>query len=219
MRFCDKCKVNIRGTATFCPLCQSELTGEMDAPVYPRIKTLYQRLGLFFKLLILGTVVAGVASVAVNLILPQTGYWSLLVLCGIGCFWVSFFFIIRKRHNLPKSMLYQVVLISVISILWDNLTHWRGWSLDYVIPITCVAAMVSMAVVAKVLHMPVSDYIVCIIADTIFGIVPILFYVFDMVNVVIPSIICISISVISLVTLILFEGKNIRMEIIKRLHI
>lgn len=41
----------------------------------------------------------------------------------------------------PKSILYQVVVVCVLTTLWDYWTGWHGWSIDYVIPITCVVAM------------------------------------------------------------------------------
>ncbi len=218
MKYCGKCKVTVKSGTARCPLCQNNLEGEAEAEAYPVLPTLYKQYALFFKLLILATVSAGVISVAINLILPQTGYWSLFAVLGIACFWITLAVVYRRKNNIPHIITNQVMVLSVFSVGWDYLTGWRGWSLDYVIPLTCVGAMVVLAVVAKVMHLPAGDYIAALFVDIAFGIVPIVFYLLGMINVAIPSILCIALSLISLVGLILFEGKSMRLELIKRLH-
>ena len=42
----------------------------------------------------------------------------------------------------------------------DWVTGWHGWSIDYVIPIICMVAMVLLAVIVKIKHMEISDYII-----------------------------------------------------------
>jgi hypothetical protein len=111
------------------------------------------------------------------------------------------------------------VLIAVLSVGWDHATGWRGWSLDYLIPIVCIVAMISLAVIAKVTKMPIGDYFVYLFADITFGIVPLVFYLTGLLHVVIPSIVCIAFSVISFTALLLFEGKFMRLELTRRFHL
>ena len=46
--------------------------------------------------------------------------------------WLSLALAVRKRKNIPKGMLYQVALLSIICMIWDFATGWNGWSIDYV---------------------------------------------------------------------------------------
>ncbi len=219
MKYCENCKVSVRGNGEFCPLCQHTLIGEGSEEVYPKLPTLFHQHALFFKLLIFITAAAGIICVAINLLLPQSGYWSVFVILGILCFWISFSSTIKKRRNIPRTITTQVILTSIFCIFWDIITGWHGWSLDYVIPIVSGIAMLSLAVLAKIKRMPVNDYIVYFILTIILGILPLIFYLTGMLHIFIPSIICIALSLLSLLSLLLFEGKNMRLELRKRLHL
>lgn len=216
---CDKCNVTVRGTMQKCPLCQNKLQGDESQPCYPVIKTLYRQFERFFKIVIMSTVLIGVSAVAVNMILVQTGFWSLFVLLGILCFWVMLATAVRRRYTIPKNITTQVVLISIISVVWDFVTGWHGWSVDFVIPITCATAIVAIGVIGQVMHLPVTDYMAAMLADALFGIIPIIFYFTDILNVQIPSVICVAVSLISFFAILIFEGRNMKVEIQKRFHV
>lgn len=219
MKYCDKCKVNVRGDAETCPLCQHKLSGTGGPEPYPKIQTIFSQFGRLFKFLILLTVSGAILCAAINLLLPQSGYWSVFVVLGVVCFWISFAFTFKRRANLPRTITTELILISIFCVLWDAGTHWHGWSVDFVIPIAGSTAMLSIATIAKIRRMPASDYIVYFVLDIILGIVPLVFYLTGILRVALPSLLCISISLISLITLLLFEGKNMKTELSKRLHL
>lgn len=219
MKQCKKCGVSIRGNESICPLCQSELSGTDEDEVYPFVPTIYRQYELFFKLLIFSSVAAGVICVAVNLILPGSGYWSVFAVLGIICFWISLLYALHRKDNVPGNITAQVFLLSVLSIGWDLLTGWQGWSLNFVIPISCSVAMLSLAIIVTVTKVPAEDYIVNLVVDIVFGIVPLIFYLTGLVDNVIPSIVCISLSILSLSALILFEGKSVVQEIVKNFRL
>lgn len=219
MRYCEKCKVSVRSPGKYCPLCQGKLTGTPEQQIYPKVPTIYSQFEFFFKLLIMGTVSGGIISVMLNIMFPKSGNWSIYVLFGIVCFWICLSMAIKRKNKIPQNIWNQAVILSAFSVLWDILMGWIGWSLDYVIPIVCSVGMIALAVAAKVLKLRLSDFLVCLAADAIFGIAPLVFYLTGMLNTLLPSFICITISVISLVTILVFEGKNIRIELKKRTHI
>lgn len=219
MRYCDKCKLKVRGSDTVCPLCQHKLSGEAEERVYPLVPTVYRQHKIFIKSLILFTITVGVICAAVNLIFPQSGYWSAFVALGILCFWISLAYAVKKKDNIPKNITVQVFIVSVLSYGWDFLTGWRGWSLNFVIPIACSMALLSLLIVAKVMKIPPGDYIAYITIDIVFGIVPIVFYLCGLLTIVVPSIVCISLSILSLSALLVFEGRNMLQELAKRFHV
>ncbi len=221
MKFCNKCKLSVAGQKKHCPLCQSELQ-DLDADtreIFPEIPTIFHQYSLFFRILILASVAAAVVSVMLNAMFPTPVWWSLFVLAGIACFWIGTAIALSKRTNIPKNILYQVVLVSAMAVVWDNWTHWHAWSVNYVIPIVCVGAMISMAILAKVAKLHVRDYMIYLIIDGFFGIVPIVFYFTGLLTVQYPSLICVAASIISLVALLIFEGDNMRNELKRRLHV
>lgn len=220
MKYCNNCKVNIVGNRKNCPLCQEILTGDnYSDEIFPKISFVYREHGLFFKIMLLASIVIASVSVAINILLPQRGAWSLFILGGLGSVWASMITAINKRNNIPKNIVYQVMIISVIVIIWDLIMGWRGWSISYIIPLVCFFAMISMAIISKVRKLFIEDYILYIIIDGLFGIVPIIFIIMGNLKVLYPSLLCIVTSIISLSTILIFEEKSLWAEIKRRLHL
>ncbi|CRZ33596.1 hypothetical protein DFR55_10255 [Herbinix hemicellulosilytica] len=221
MQYCNHCKVKVKGAHSICPLCSGILEGKGDykEDVFPFIPTIYQEFNLFIRVLVLISIIAVVASFSVNIIFTKESRWSLLVAAGIACMWISLFFIIRKKNNIGKTILWQVGIISILSVIWDKSMGFIGWSIDYVIPAVCVLAMIVMAIGAKILKIGVRDLIVYLLIDAVFGFIPLIFIIFGWLKVIYPSVICVAASIISLSALILFEGDNMKNELKKRMHI
>jgi len=220
MKYCSNCKVNIVGNRKNCPLCQEILSGDKYSDeIFPKISFVYKEHGLFFKMVLLASIIIASVSVAMNILLPQRGAWSLFVLGGLCSVWASMINVINKRNNIPKNIVYQVMIISVIVVLWDIITGWKGWSINYVIPLVCFFAMITMAIISKVRKLFIEDYILYIIIDGLFGIVPIIFIMTGILTALLPSLLCIVTSIISLSTIIIFEEHSLWAEVKRRLHI
>jgi hypothetical protein len=220
MQYCDHCKVHIRGDRKYCPLCQNALSGSgsEEEEVFPVVPVTYQY-NLMIRVMLYLSICIVVISLAVNAMFPVKVNWPMFIIAGILCVWISLGVVVRKRHNIPKSIIWQVAVISILAVIWDWRTGWRGWSLDFVIPIVCVVAMIIMYVTAKIMRLGARDFVIYIVLDSIFGIIPLLFMLLDLLQTKFPSIISISVSVLSLAAVILFEGDNIREELNKRMHI
>lgn len=241
MLHCKKCGVDVAGERRYCPLCQNELvpagagpegrdgeagpgpaarTASAASPeVYPLVPTVYRQYHFLFRLLIFASIAVGVAAVAVNLLLPESGAWSAFVAGGIACLWLSLALAVRKRRNIPKGMLYQVAVLSVICVLWDLGTGWHGWSIDYVVPILCASAMIALGVLSKVFRWDVDNLLIYFCIDALFGVVPIVFYFAGWVGVPYPSVICVAMSVLCMAGLAVFRGNTVWAELKRRLHV
>ena len=220
MQYCEHCKVHIRSNRKYCPLCQNTLSGKgsEQEEIFPVIPVTYQN-NLILRIMIFISVSIVVISIAINTMFPVHVNWSMFIIAGILCMWISLALVIRKRYNIPKSIMWQVAIISILAVIWDLGIGWRGWSLDYVIPIACVVTMIVMYVTAKIMRLGVRDFIIYLLLDGLFGIIPALFLVFNALNVMYPSIICVTVSILSLSAIILFEGENIKEELDKRMHL
>ena len=220
MLTCKKCGVTLSGTPERCPLCQGDLSGSPDGeepfPVIPAPAHPHRTL---IRFIALGTVAVAAGCVSVNLSFPHRGWWSFFVVAGVASFWLNFAIVIRKLGNIPKTILWQVSLVSALALAWDFATGFRGWSIDYVLPIICSCAMVAMAVIARIMRLRIEDYIIYLVLDSILGIIPLTLILLGSLRVVLPSAICVAISVVSLTALLLFEGPALRHEILRRLHV
>ena len=218
MKYCEKCRMHITGDKNLCPLCQCKLTGEGSDNEYPEIKRQQSFYSMFYRIFLVSAVGACAAAWAVNAMLPMSGRWWQYVLFGVISLCVTVFFGIHIRRNIPKNITYQTIIISVLCVLWDKYTGGYNWSFDYVIPILCAGAMAALMILSAVLKMPAGNYISYLLTNVFFGIAPAVLYLMGKINIIYPSLICFPISIIIFSALLVFEGRNIYNEIIRRFH-
>ena len=221
MLYCKNCGIHLPGAYGRCPLCKGDLTGTPDEAgnVFPVIPP---RRGTGRTLLIwlaFGSVAAAAVSTAVNLVLPSGGWWFLFVLGGVASIWLSLALVLKKRKNIPKTILWQVGLLSVLAFVWDLLTGFRGWSLNYVFPSLCTGSMIAMAVIAKVRKLNIQNYILYLVIDCVFGLLSFTLLVMGKIQIIIPSAVCFASTIIFLAALLFFEGKALLAEIQRRFHL
>lgn len=222
MQYCNHCQVYIKENKEICSLCNNDLSNydvtRVDSEYFPIVRPYYKK-HLAIKIMIFISIVSIVISFAIHTIFPSEVNWPLLLLFGLISIWLGLIFIVERRHHIPKKIIRQVVIVSLLAMFWDWKVGWRGWSLDYIIPIACIIALVIMYITAKIMKLSINDYITYSLIDGLFGIIPILFIIFDLVNVKYPSIISVSLSLISLSAIFIFHGEEIKAEIDKRMHI
>ena len=221
MLYCKNCNVHLSGEYARCPLCQGHLTGEADRGenVFPAVPPGAQVPHALLARLAFGSVVAAAACIAVNLILPSGGWWFLFVVGGILSLWISLALVLRKRRNIPKTILWQVGALSLLGYLWDLSTGFQGWSLDYVLPILCTSAMVAMTVIAKARRLEIQDYIFYLAIDCVFGVLSFTLLAAGKIGETIPSAVCFASTLVFLAALLLFQGKSLRAEFQRRFHL
>lgn len=220
MQYCEHCKVSIRDNKKTCPLCQNKLPEQTrkEEDIFPEIPMRYHS-NFAIRIMIFLSVSIIVCSYAIHLLFPVSINWPMYVISVIACMWVILIVAIRKRHSIPKSIVWQVGIISILAIIWDWRTGFHGWSLDYIIPLLCVAAMIVLYIIAKIMHVSPREYLVYLLLDILYGFIPILFILLKWIKVQFPSIISIAVSIISLSALLLFEGESIKDELKKRMHL
>lgn len=219
--YCNKCRVHIRTPQNRCPLCQGELIGGRDESeqIFPCIGRDRMWLRIPIRIAAFCSLVAVVVCVAANLYFHRAGGWSLFVIAGIISFWISFAVMLKKRDNVNKAIIWQVIIVSVLAVLWDAFTGFHGWSVDFVIPIMCTCTMIAMWVIAQITKLYIEDYIIYVVIDSCLGILSAMMIIFGSLNFILPSAICVATSIIFLGALFIFEGGAMCAELHRRLHL
>ena len=222
MQYCNQCRVHIRGRDARCVLCGNTLSAPDAAEdrdgIFPDIPPAFES-HMALRIMIFASAAVAIMSFALRLLFPTNVNWPIYVLYGLVSMWLGLIIVLRKRHNIPKTIVWQVTVVSGLSILWDLVTGWRGWSLDYFIPVVYVAAIIVMYITAKIMKLGIRVYVTYALISCLFGIIPALFIAFNWVNTLYPSIICVTVSVIFLAAIVIFQGENIKKELGKGLHI
>ena len=218
---CKRCNANISGKNKTCPLCQNQMIddGQNSNSVFPVIKIGSKKEKLFINIITLFLFSSSTLCVMLNITITSDVLWSPFVVAGAACLWVSLMLALKSRRHLPRAIFWEVLLIAVLAGIWDASTGFYGWSIAYVIPILFSGAIVMIRILASILKMAINDYIVYLIINGILGIIPLIFILTDILPVVIPSMICVSISLISLGILFIFDRRDLIEELQRRAHI
>ena len=222
MKYCTRCKINVVGDLTYCPLCQNELTQlntTHQEEIFPNTYTPFTANHMILKILGFLSVIVGIFSLYFNIVYPTRIWWSVIVIITFGCAWLSLAIAITKHRNIHKYLLYQSIIICIFSVIIDFCTDFHGWSITFVLPITFTLAMIVMYLLSKILKLQAGDYIIYLLLDALFGIIPYIFLINGSVHVTLPSVVCMFSSIVSVAALIIFEGKSILNELNRRLHI
>ena len=221
MTYCESCAVKIEGSHERCPLC-----GGVPSPIegrsyetFPKIRVINPKKSLLYRLLKLCTVATATIAVGVNYAFQQFGWWSLFVLAGLGCGWLCLFVFIRKWYNPLKALSWQLFVGVILSILWDIGTGWHRWSIEIVMPILILSAMVTTLVLVLALHIPVTESFIYLIFISTLGLIPGILIFIGYSRFIILQIICVVASIIYLAALITLEGKPFKAELERRFHL
>lgn len=161
-------------------------------------------------------VAIAVVCMMINYMTAKHITWSGFVAAGCLCTWLVATVAFYKRRNLLKNGMWQLLLFSGISILWDWRTGWHGWSVDFVLPLASLVVLCSMAVIAKVRRLELAEYLFYLIQACAFGWIPLILLIFGAVRIPYPSVICAGISFLFFIGLVIFRQKEVKQEIHKK---
>ena len=154
----------------------------------------------------------------INIMTAGTLNWSWFAGAGCACAWLVVMVAYSKRRNILKNEIWQLLLISVIAILWDRFTGWRGWSVDFVLPFGVLAVQFSVPVIAKVNRLKREEYLFYLVQACIAGLIPMILAWTGVAKFVYPSVICAGISILTLAALFIFCKKDTLREFHKKLR-
>lgn len=164
--------------------------------------------------------IAIVAALGVDYSIDTNFHLSLFVCGGAFSMWLALAVGFFKRYNLLKNAMWQLIIVTVGCIIWDWLTGWHGWSIDFVLPGVSGLIMISMLIISRVYYRQAKDYLVYFVMAALYGmILPFIFLLTGKVRIVFPSVISIGMGVLMLIGLVLFKGKEMRQEMEKNLHV
>jgi hypothetical protein len=218
---CPVCKVNVAGNKARCPLCGGALSGTADpeTEVFPVLSG--PRLSVRFYLNALGLflIAANIICLLINIATFQTAWWSLLVMAGSGCAWVTAAVAVAHRRDLTQSVAWQLTLLSGLSLIWDWRYGFHGWSIDFVLPCAAAAAVITIVLLILLLRLPLRACSSPLIYCALVGLVPGLLVILGKVKTPLPSLICAGLSIVVLCALILFFWNTVKSELHRRFHL
>lgn len=118
-----------------------------------------------------------------------------------------------------KAIVWKLGVISVTTFLWDVFTGFAGWSLDFVLPIFIPCAQLAAFIVVMALCLRPAEYLFCMTFCILAGFLPLIPLLCGTIGIIYPSVICVGISLVALAGLLLFKGRELKDDAVRRLHL
>lgn len=146
--------------------------------------------------------------------------WTLFTAGGVATMWIASSIGFFKRYNLLKNLMWQLLIGTIISFIWDALTGWHSWSVDFVLPIMSVGILFAMYAIAKVQKSPVREYLIYEIMAAGYGLIlPGILLLCKVVKRPTVSMFGALVCFLFLVGVLLFKGREFKEEMQKNLHV
>lgn len=219
---CERCKVYLPDNPKKCPLCGNPISGTADEgesffPVLTEIRRSFiKRLIRWFAFVSICVVLI---CLSLNIFLLNNSFWSFFIIAGIGSFWLDFIMLTKKYKHSVKNILWQTATLSIIALLWDIVTGFRGWSVDFVFPILCICSMSAIFLYSNIRKLHIQDYIFYILINCVLSIVSLVVSIVMTREMIIPSVISFIASIIYIMVLLFFHRRSLSDEIRRRTHL
>lgn len=116
--------------------------------------------------------------------------------------------------------MWQLILVTVGCIIWDVLTGWHGWAVDFVLPMLSIGVLFSMVVISYMQKYTVRDYMIYLVMAAGYGaLLPMILVLAGTVTLKLPSLLGAGFCVLFLAGLVLFKGRELKEEMGKNFHI
>lgn len=163
-------------------------------------------------------IAAAVLCGMINYLTKEKLDWFWFAAAGCLCGWLIVAVAYAKRRNILKNEILQLILVTVIAVLWDRYTGWHGWALNFVLPFGVLAVFGSIPVIVKVQKLEKEEYLFYLVQAAFAGLVPLILIGLHQIRFLYPSVICGGISLIVFAGMFIFNSKDTIREFHKKLR-
>ena len=154
----------------------------------------------------------------INYLMLETLNWFWFAAAGCACAWLVVNVAYFKRRNILKNLTWQLLIITILCVLWDHFTGWKGWSIDFVFPFGTLTVLGSIPVIAGVSHLETEEYLYYLLQAAMIGCIPAILIWIRIVHYTLPSVLCTGISFLTLAGMFIFQKKDTLREFRKKLR-
>ncbi len=209
MQSCPKCKITIRGHKACCPLCQGKLQGEPEGEPFvvltkPKVSNL-----TFFR-------IAAFVSVFIELLMGFLRYLvgpsavitmiAIITIVALADLYIMSWF----RNNIMKTMVVQIYILMLLTVISDYNTGGIGWAAAWVLPIAFVAMAIGTMVVGVLYHLPLESYVMYLFWNVVLSLLQIIFIAAGRNPFPVPAILSMLLLVLLGAAVVIFRQKDLK---------
>ena len=220
MQYCPKCRINIKGNKSCCPLCQGELTGEPVEDVFPQLVQRKISQASLMKITTFCFAAVEIVFAAIYFLLVPL-IWIPFTMAGLAAVWLDFVLGIYYRHNIIKNITLQVYLAMLVCLLADRFytnPEFQGWSIQWVLPCCFVGLVITTISVGKGLRYRLDEYILYLAVDMVLSMIQLVFILLGMNAFVWPAAISLIFVWVLAAAALIFRFRILKNAVQKSFH-
>ena len=220
MSKCRQCNLEILDETDRCPLCSSVLEHTVAVEnMYPNAKVKTRKWVFMSKVYLFCAIVLEVILFGINYVDNYKIGWSLITgLILLYGYLVIELTILGQAGHKSKIFLLAVITFAMMVVL-DLLIGYRGWSINYALPVCVIILDVGIAVLMLINSRNWQSYIMWQIFMLLVSGVMILLYIFEIMTSPYMMGVAIMCSGILFLGTIIFGDRRARVELQRRFHI
>lgn len=224
MKHCDKCQVDVSTKRQTCPLCgdflhETEPKKEILLNEYPPFVPIVKEYNVLLRIIYFIGFCGIIISALVNFFTYDGVTWVIYVTLGVLYLFILLKNTIMSRKPVARKLIVQMIVLSAILYGVDYYSGFGRWSIDYVIPFLTIGTTLSIIMVVLIKPMRYEDYVIYMFLTAFLGFIPLIFYLFQIIDVLWPSISAAGLSLVVIVGMIIFADRKTKNELKKRFHI
>ena len=170
MQYCPKCKINIQGKKSCCPLCHGKVKEEgigEEVDVFPVLKTNGVSWMSFARVVTFLMIACEIVFVMIAIFTHSTYSWMMFAMLAVLLGWADILVTRYVHSNLLKLISVESIFACLIVLFIDFITGFRGWSVCWVIPIALPILSMLTFVIAKIQRFRLPEYVMYLMLDFI----------------------------------------------------
>lgn len=224
MNRCKQCSIRVADDAVVCPLCNSVLeldgTGKREGAMYPDIAMhtrIYKKLVRIFTACAL---LIEILLVVINVLTFSGVWWS--VICAAAFLYLLLtlkFSVSNYNHGHILKIAVQAIGIVLFSFLIDHIIGYRGWSLNFAMPLVIILVDIATVILMIVNNVNWQAYLLLQLAMIAFSALGIVFCLTAVVSKPLLTLISAGASLVLFLGTLLIGDKKATNELIRRFHV
>ena len=187
--------------------------------MYPDVRIRMRRLKLFSRIYLFCAILAEAALFCVNLLTESQIWWSAITGLAFLYFYMVLRYAILGKSGYKSKVTVLVILSILIAVVIDFVLGYRGWSVDYVLPvgILVVDAVVLICMIGNRRNW--QSYMMWQILMILCSLIPMGLYIKELEQNPYMAFLPLAVSVTIFLGTIIIGDRRARMELVRRFHI
>ena len=222
---CKYCNVDIETGTKICPICHEKLDDidESLPKAYPdKVKRKHQHKHFTLQnIYILVSLIVFLMAVTINYLTDSSILWCYIVGGVLVYGLVLIDNTVLSQYSIGAKVFVQTLSILLLIFLVQWITHTMSsmWAYNYAMPIVHMVSSVVFAILVASFFKKDRNNLVSVIVFSILGAIPIILELSGVLTVLWPSLADVIVSIIIILTVVVFGHKEIKNEFRRKFHI